>query len=91
MAERVSIAEATRRLIAHRDRFDPLALYAPSQLADVIWPDRHFLSNQGAARAALGVLHRVPGARWTSREVGIHADWGWDLSAVRSPHKEEKP
>ncbi len=47
--------DQARKILAQARRAYPRGL-TPSQAASLLWPDKTFLSAQGAARAAAGVL-----------------------------------
>ena len=63
--EKVTHGQVKSRLIAHREEYGP-GPHRLSELAAAIWQTRTFVTDQGAALAAGGVVRTVGGYRVSS-------------------------
>lgn len=71
---KVDLATAKARLRAHSKEHGT-GPHRAASLANVIWPDGRWLSEQGAGAAASRVVKRL-GGYWHATK----ANWGWMLS-----------
>lgn len=68
---KVTLEQAKERLAAYRVTHGS-GPHRAATLAEVIWPETHWRSGQGAGAAASRVLKRI-GCQWTSTKY----NWGW--------------
>ena len=67
----VSLETARQRLADYRAKHGP-GPHKAAWLAEVIWPDTHWIRPQGAGGAAVRILRRL-GCEWG----GTRDNWGW--------------